>query len=72
MKLLGYEDFDIKVGFCGRQNVKKYLDYLNTDSIKLINSHYAKDFEYFDYDMISTISTNISTSVTTSTILISY
>ena len=68
MQLLGYEDFNIKINTCRKENGKKYLDYLNTDSIKLINSHYAKDFEYFDYDMISTISTNISTT----TIQISY
>ena len=31
-----------------------YMEYLNEDSIRLINETYRKDFELFGYDMIST------------------
>lgn len=36
-----------------KQNVNKnYMPYLNKQSINLINTKYAKDFEYFQYPMI--------------------
>ena len=51
MQLLGYDDFCVKDNVCLTSNVKKYSEYLNEDSIKLINTYYAKDFEYFNYEM---------------------
>ena len=66
MQLLGYTDFNNRDNICRPDtNNKKYLDFLNIDSIKLINLHYAKDFEYFNYDMIHTIATAVSTITTT-------
>jgi len=66
MQLLGYTDFNNRDNICRPDtNNKKYLDFLNIDSIKLINLHYAKDFEYFNYDMIHTIVTEVSTITTT-------
>ena len=51
MQLLGYNDFCVKDNVCRESNVKKYSEYLNDESIKLINTYYAKDFEYFNYEM---------------------
>lgn len=47
---IGYTDFDI----CEHKTSlsKHYMSYLNEDSIKLINTFYEKDFEYFGYKMI--------------------
>lgn len=36
------------------QKNKDYMNYLNNDSIELINKYYAKDFELFGYKMITT------------------
>jgi hypothetical protein len=50
MHNLGYTDFNLK------ENVNKYnvnyYDYLNDDSIKLINEYYDKDFSLFNYKKI--------------------
>lgn len=64
MELLGYNDFNNNENVCSEVNSKNYLKFLNIDSIKLINQHYAKDFEYFNYDMISTLSSTVSTITT--------
>jgi hypothetical protein len=47
MKNLGFQDFDLKLN----SNSKKvnYYDYLNNDSIKLINDVYDLDFKFFNY-----------------------
>jgi hypothetical protein len=37
----------------GNSETKNYFDYLNEDSIKLINIFYKKDFELFNYDYIT-------------------
>jgi len=50
---LGYTDFDVKTN-CNGNNVN-YNDYLNTDSINLINNYYEKDFEFFGYTKIEII-----------------
>ena len=48
----GFDDFDINNN-TNKQNITsdKYNNYLNNDSIKLINEFYKKDFELFDYNM---------------------
>jgi hypothetical protein len=50
---LGYTDFDIKTN-CNENNIN-YNDYLNTDSINLINKYYERDFELFGYTKIQNI-----------------
>ena len=50
MKNIGYTDFDIRV--CTTFHHKAYRDFLNKDSIRLINEVYFMDFEYFGYDRI--------------------
>ena len=50
---LGYVDFDIK--FASNTNNVNYDDYLNIDSINLINNYYEKDFEIFGYSKIENI-----------------
>ena len=56
MKDLGYCDFDNKEYFLNSSNINKnYMDFLNNDSIKLINEYYEKDFKYFNYKMIDII-----------------
>lgn len=52
LKKYGFTDFDLKI-HQNRLNIKKenYKNYLNNDSIKLINEFYKKDFELFNYDM---------------------
>ena len=47
---LGYSDFS-KMENVGLQKVD-YKDYLNADSISLINEYYSKDFELFGYEKI--------------------
>jgi hypothetical protein len=64
MELLGYNDFNNNDNVCSEVSSKKYLQFLNIDSIKLINQHYAKDFEYFNYDMINIVNTDVSTITT--------
>lgn len=51
MKKLGYEDFDI-YDHVNRNGKLNYYDYLNDDSISLINNFYEKDFLYFNYEKI--------------------
>jgi hypothetical protein len=48
----GFDDFDINNN-ANKKNITsdKYNNYLNNDSIKLINEFYKKDFELFDYNM---------------------
>jgi len=48
----GYDDFNLNF-HSNKKNIKKdkYANYLNNDSIKLINDFYKKDFELFNYDM---------------------
>lgn len=51
MRDLGFIDFpDDKINTTVL--VLNVTDYLNEKSIKLINTYYQKDFEYFDYEMI--------------------
>lgn len=50
MRNLGYTDFDIRV--CTTFHHKAYRDFLNADSIRLINDVYFMDFEYFGYEPI--------------------
>ena len=50
MRDLGYTDFDVRV--CTTFHHKAYRDFLNADSIRLINEVYFMDFEYFGYDRI--------------------
>ena len=47
IKNLGYEDFDIKVN--DNKHSVNYDNYLNNDSIKLINKFYHYDFVIFNY-----------------------
>ena len=47
MMQLGYEDFNIK-DLCNNNKVN-YYDYLNNDSIHLINNFYDYDFKLFKY-----------------------
>jgi hypothetical protein len=54
----GFEDFNLNEN--KNKNTKiNYMDYLNDDSIFLINNHFHKDFQYFDYDMLP-VNKNIS------------
>jgi hypothetical protein len=46
---LGFHDFNLS-WLKNKENVN-YYDYLNNDSIKIINEHYAKDFLLFGYKM---------------------
>ena len=48
MRLLGYKDFNIRIN-CNLYKNVNYSDYLNSDSIALINEYYDKDFEMFGY-----------------------
>ena len=49
MKNLGFPDFE---KYCDNyKSNKDYYKYLNNEFIKLINSYYKKDFEYFNYKM---------------------
>jgi hypothetical protein len=50
MHNLGYTDFYNKDN-CNLNKVN-YYDYLNKESIKLINNYYHKDFKYFGYKKI--------------------
>lgn len=50
MKNLGFPDF---AEYCNNyKHTKNYYLYLNNESIKMINSYYKKDFEYFNYKML--------------------
>jgi hypothetical protein len=54
MKELGYSDFNQSDQVSNVKN-KNYYSYLNIESVKLINHFYDKDFEYFNYNKISTM-----------------
>lgn len=45
---LGYTDFNNNFS----RNIINYYDYLNSDSIKLINHIYDHDFTLFNYEKI--------------------
>lgn len=47
----GYLDFNNKVNVTFKDKID-YMTLLNKQSIELINTYYAKDFEYFNYTMI--------------------
>lgn len=47
----GYTDFNVCTHTNNKINKKKYDEYLNTYSIKLINEFYKKDFELFNYEL---------------------
>jgi hypothetical protein len=49
---LGYTDFNMHAQVNKLNKDKKYIDYLNDESIKLINSFYDNDFIYFKYPKI--------------------
>ena len=50
LKNIGFDDF---VYFVNNENINKdYSKYYNSDSIKLVNQYYEKDFMYFGYKMI--------------------
>jgi hypothetical protein len=51
MKNIGFTDFDIRKN-CNIHKLN-YYNYLNNNSIKLINNFYNKDFEIFNYQKIS-------------------
>jgi hypothetical protein len=51
MKNLGYDDFNIREKK-NRYNNINYMDYLNNESIQLINDYYDMDFIYFNYEKI--------------------
>ena len=48
---IGFTDFNLHSNKNNKINKNKYHEYLNTDSIKLINDFYKKDFELFNYEM---------------------
>ncbi len=50
---LGYEDFNIHK-YANKLKPEEYYNYLNDDSIKLINDFYDYDFTLFNYDKIQT------------------
>ena len=47
MKKLGYTDFNIKMNM--NPNTVEYDNYLNSDSINLINETYSYDFKLLNY-----------------------
>jgi hypothetical protein len=50
LKNIGFNDF---IFFVNHNNINKdYSKYYNSDSIKLVNEYYEKDFFYFGYEMI--------------------
>ena len=56
MRRIQTEDFDFS-DFDSHENKKtlnseNYMDKLTPESIRIINQYYAKDFEYFGYEMI--------------------
>ena len=50
MKKLGHLDFENH--YYKTTIARDYMDFLNKDSIEIINKYYKKDFEYFDYKML--------------------
>jgi hypothetical protein len=50
LKNIGFDDFAF---FVNNDNINKdYSKYYNSDSIKLVNQYYEKDFIYFGYEMV--------------------
>jgi hypothetical protein len=49
---IGYTDFNINYNSNGISSLISYYNYLNKDSINLINTYYKKDFELFNYNII--------------------
>ena len=47
----GFKDFNLNEHKNSINNIN-YIDYLNKDSIELINDFYENDFIYFDYDKL--------------------
>jgi len=47
----GFTDFNLNIQKNKYDNVN-YYDYLNKESIKLINNYYDFDFKLFDYEKI--------------------
>jgi hypothetical protein len=47
----GYTDFNVEVNKSNDSTIN-YMDFLNNDSIQLINNYYYMDFELFNYDKI--------------------
>jgi hypothetical protein len=47
----GFKDFNIHQNVNKNENIN-YYNFLNNDSIKLINNFYKKDFKLFDYSII--------------------
>jgi hypothetical protein len=54
---IGFSDFNIKINVNEDIPQETYIQYLNNDSIILINKIYKKDFEIFGYEMINPPST---------------
>jgi hypothetical protein len=52
MYKLGYEDFDKLEQINFHRENRNYYDYLNTDSIRIINQFYDYDFKLFNYTKI--------------------
>ena len=50
MKRAGFSDFDI---YENTQGITNYYEYLNDESINLINKFYEHDFDLFNYTKIS-------------------
>lgn len=50
MKQLGHTDFENH--YYKTTISRNYTDFLNEDSIKIINKYYKKDFHFFDYQML--------------------
>lgn len=51
----GFSDYDNTIKLKGCEDSINYMKYLNSDSLELINKVYLKDFELFDYKIISHI-----------------
>ena len=52
MAKLGYTNFNVVENVNRKLPKAYYMNYLNADSITLINTMYAKEFSMFGYDMI--------------------
>ena len=60
---LGYTDFHIKANINICKDAKPYSEYLNNDSIKLINEYYNKDFTLFNYDKKVFLESNLNVKI---------
>ena len=56
MNRFGFDDFNIQYGSTASKGISvqtnEYINYLNSDSISIINEYYSKDFELFGYEKI--------------------